>query len=275
MKPKWIIEHVFDDDTRNLIDSLEATGTEYKVLSSVYDGQWDIYDPKDCVVTYGSIQFGHIVQRKAQWVPGHYCTDRHYLCSYYYRYFKNMLNDEYLFLPFGAILDKAEFIFDTLGADDAVFIRPDSGNKTFTGALCYKERFEFDFKLMGTYDPPPETMCLISTPKNIEKEWRFFVVDWQIMCGSEYKPGRHDIVGTSIHSDGQWAWKMAQQIVEKMEWQPDRAWCIDICKTKSGNFYVLEIGSFSSAGLYECRTQHLVEEINRVALEEWREYYEI
>lgn len=275
MKPKWIIEHVFDDDTQNLVDSLEETGTEYKILSSVYEGQWDIYGPKECVVTYGSIQFGHIVQRETQWVPGHICTDRHYLCSYYYPHFKRMLNDEYLFLPLAALLDKKDFVFDTLGADDAVFVRPDSGNKTFTGALCYRERFDYDLRLMTTYDPPPETMCLISTPKNVEKEWRFFVVNGRILCGSQYKPGRHNIVGTSIHDDGHVAWRVAEQAVEQADWEPDYAWCIDICKVASGSYYVLEIGSFSSAGLYECSTRMLVEEINKAALAEWKEIYEI
>jgi hypothetical protein len=282
MQPKWVIEHIFDDDVRNIVDSLEANNVEHKIVSDpIYDGKWkDLYGPKDCVITYGSIQFGNMVHRQSPWVPGHYGTFQNYLCSVYYPYFgDHMLNSHYMYLPFSTLLDKKYFIFDTMGEEDTVFIRPDSGNKTFTGKAVYKERFKREVELFGFYDTPRETMCLISTPKNIVEEWRFFIVDDEVVCGSTYKKSRHAVAPHNpfrmidcVTDDDQAAMK-AHNVLGELKWQPDRVWCMDICKTKEGNFYVLEIGSFASAGLYDCETTELVRKINRVAVDEWSEYY--
>jgi hypothetical protein len=59
-----------------------------------------------------------------------------------------------------------------------------------------------------------------------------------------------------------------------IEYNPDRAWTLDICMTEHGNFYVLEVGCFSCAGLYAMNFETVVREISRIALEDWKEIYE-
>jgi len=53
------------------------------------------------------------------------------------------------------------------------------------------------------------------------------------------------------------------------KYSPDRAWCVDVCRTRAGNYYLLEIGCFSCAGLYECDLSAVVSEVSRVSLKEW------
>ena len=295
MKPTWIIEHVFADDCERLINSLQKTNTDYCVVSDpIYEGKWKLYPPEQCVITYGSIQFGYLVHREAQWIPGHYCTSEHYRCSVYYNVFGDLLlNYNYFMLPFSELLSKEKLIYGTMGIDDTVFIRPDSGNKTFTGKAVYRSEFEKDYDIFSMYEPRPEDMCLISEPRNITHEWRFFVVDNEIVSGSLYKPDHKTIECSAntkwrgITKQDNLALDLAKRAVKKVPtypkqndfdayiWWPDPAWCIDICRTKHDNYYVLEIGSFSSAGLYHTDTDLLVPAVNAVALKEYDDCFTI
>ena len=66
------------------------------------------------------------------------------------------------------------------------------------------------------------------------------------------------------------AWSLASKIV-KEEWQPDRAYTLDICLS-DGKYSLLEANSFSCSGLYACPVEPIVREVSRIALEEWKEY---
>lgn len=267
---KWIVEHIFDDDQKRLVQSLEKLGIEYHIASHpVYSGDWkSLASPDDCVVTHGSIQFGRMVQRESQWIPGHYCSGDSYKCSVYYPKFGgDLLNYNYMMFPFEELPNKIDFIYDTLGIEDVVFIRPDTGMKSFTGQMVYRERFAQEYDKMGIFSPDPHSICLVCEPRNLEKEWRFFVSDGQIITGSEYKPEKITI--NKNHS----AWAIAQGFVNNAQYEPDPIWCIDICRTTNNNYYVLEIGSFSSAGLYACDTDLIVPIVNNLAIKEWQEYH--
>ena len=44
---------------------------------------------------------------------------------------------------------------------------------------------------------------------------------------------------------------------------------IDVCETNEGNFYLLELNSFSSAGLYACKKELIVKRVSEIALEDY------
>jgi hypothetical protein len=49
---------------------------------------------------------------------------------------------------------------------------------------------------------------------------------------------------------------------------------MDICKS-SGKLKLLEINSFSCAGLYDCKLDVVINEASKLAIEEWKEYQKI
>ena len=103
----------------------------------------------------------------------------------------------------------------------------------------------------------------MSAPKNIAKEWRFFVADGKVITGSLYKKGIEPCVeGDAIEFAG----KVAGL------YSPDRVWSLDVCMTESGNYYVLEIGCMSCSGIYACDTDKLVEVATHEAIKEFQEY---
>ena len=279
VQPKWIIEHIFDDHTDQLVQSLKKMGVDHKVISDAaqYNTDWkELYSPEECVVTHGSIQFGNLVQRYTKWIPGHICADDNYKCSYFYPKFGDLLlNSNFIMLPYGCLVDKTDFIFEVMGIQDAIFIRPDGGKKSFSGMITYKENFEKDFGLMGFYDEvKPESICVISNPRNLVGEWRLQIVNDKVITGSKYKEwnaGLYQAKFSRVKEDSP-EFKYAEKVLQEVKYAPDIAWCLDICQTKEGELYVLETGSFSSAGVYDVDTDKLVEAINKAAIEEWEEY---
>jgi hypothetical protein len=60
-------------------------------------------------------------------------------------------------------------------------------------------------------------------------------------------------------------------MLDVVEYRPDPAWTVDICELESGELKVVEVGSFSCAGMYASDPEPIVTEINRISMREWKE----
>lgn len=296
MEAKWLIEaFCLEENHEALLDSLKNHGIMYRSLDedeshdlkeevlksgklmvglpanefrSLNKKYLGFFEPDDCVVVRGSIQFCNMVRKEAPWIPGVYCNWPAFECiNYYPKFREHLLNgEEYMILPYGDLKRQKEFIYKTFGQADTIFIRPNSGNKIFTGEAIQKERFEQTIDYLGYSDVPENELCIITYPVNLVAEYRFIVAKQEVIAGSEYRPERFELNPLGA------VWDYACEVIEGLDYQPDRVWSLDICKTKAGRLKVLEIGSFSCAGLYKCNTDTVVREVSRVALEEWEEY---
>lgn len=270
MKPTWAIEYWESrfDDLSNLIESCKKQNIDYFQfdLSDAFGKTIPHVNDEGCFVFFGSINVARDIVAKTSWIPGAFRTTGHYLCSYYYPRLGNLAMNagHYIMMPYGDLLRNKNLLFRSIAEDGAVFIRPDSNDKEFTGKLVFDEDFEKDVGFMGFYDVPPELMCVISAPVNIKHEWRFVMVDGEPITGSHYKNDR-DVEYTAEFP--QEAFDTAKEAGKKLN--PDRVWVCDICETKAGYFYVIEIGSFSNCGLYKCDTDIIVERVSSIALEEY------
>jgi hypothetical protein len=54
------------------------------------------------------------------------------------------------------------------------------------------------------------------------------------------------------------------------DYQPDPAWVLDICRTATGDYRLLEIGGFSFADLYACDKNDVVAAVSAAALKTWQ-----
>lgn len=270
----WLLQtDIFEENINDLALEIEKQGhcvnwIKYypmmPILSIV-----DLFKEDDCVVFYGSLNLAKLIRKWTKWIPGVYCNLPNYNCSNYYTYFgKWHLAEKYCILPYGDLIRQKEFIFDTFGDSDTVFLRPNSGDKIFTGQTVAIEDFEKEVELLGTYSAFNDTLCIISPPVNLVAEWRFIVVEKNIVAGSQY----HDARSLNLNSEyPKEAFDLAQEIANS-GYQPDHCWTLDICKTKSGDFRLLEIGSFSCAGIYLCDKKSIVKHVSEIALKEKTEY---
>ena len=278
MQVKWLIEdYEHDSSLVPLMGEIKRQGMDYKVVK--YEpwesGTFNQYPNEDCVVFYGTLQLAKQLQREKGWVPGVYCNFKNLCCKTYYSYWGNHLfNKDYIMLPMMEILRRREEIFKQFGVDETIWIRPDSGAKTFTGQTVPLEWLDKEFDLFANYAGKPldEILAIISSPKVIDYEWRVVVVDKKVVASSQYKKdGKLNI--SAEWNDGMYdAWHYAQEIADS-KWQPDIAYTLDICKS-NGEYWMLEANSFSCSGLYECDFKPIVEAVSKVALREWKDYFE-
>jgi hypothetical protein len=278
MKVKWLIEdYEHDSSLQPIMDEIEKQGMEYKIAK--YE-PWescklDHYPDKDCVVFYGTLNLGRQLQGQKGWIPGAYCNFKNLCCKTYYSYWgKYLFNQDYIMMPFLEIKRKQDWVFENYGVDDAIFIRPDSGAKCFTGQLLYKELIDKEYKLYANYAGKPldEIMTVISSAKVIDKEWRCVVVDKKVVACSQYKKdGKLDI--SAEWDDDMCEVMFYSQNIADEEWQPDIAYTLDICKS-NGEYSLLEANSFSCSGLYECDPEPIVRAVSKAALREWKEHNE-
>jgi hypothetical protein len=266
VKVTWLLEcDVFSEDLAPLKNEVIRQGHEVRDTSYVPfitgDEHSELYEDDEdrCVVFYGSLNLAKHLMRcgRISRRPIVYCTLPNYDCRRYYAHLgKFLLNGRYIMLPYAEMSRNKDLLFESLGQDGTVFVRPDSGDKTFTGQLVYNDSFDKDYERLGLYDVKPDTLVVVSEPRNLIGEWRFVVVEKKIVAGSPYKDSRP--VPTE-------AYELAERVAMD-GYEPDTCWVLDICQTQSGGFYLLEIGSFSCAGLYKCDMEPIVREVSQVSL---------
>jgi len=168
-------------------------------------------------------------------------------------------------LPFGELSSQRNFLFDKIGHDERIFIRPDSPLKLFAGQIACRETFDEDLEFMGFYEFPAESLVIVSSPKEIVSEWRFVVVSGKVIAGCLYQSGAEQDFQPAYDIT---AYELASEIAS-MGYEPDPVWIIDICKTSEGIYRMLEIGGFSFSDLYACNMSEVVAAVSEAARALW------
>jgi hypothetical protein len=272
MNVGWLLDasvfSAYHDDLVAAIHRSGGTARSFNSPNPPYD--WDdtslpyrsAFPREACVVTHADIDLVLRVQSDALWTPGVFATLPHYFCSHYYAHFgRFLLNRDYVMLPFGELRRCADFLFETLGHDGRIFVRPDSPLKLFAGLIASHATFDRDLEFMAFYEFPVETLVVVSSPKNIEAEWRFVIADQAIVAGCRYKDGDFAITSTDVDPEAR---RVADAVLATGH-APDSVWVMDICRTSDGTCHLLEIGAFSFANLYGCDKNAVVEAVSRVA----------
>ena len=131
-------------------------------------------------------------------------------------------------------------------------MRPDSGEKDTPAQLVDLQDMD---KFVASYDY--HGLAVVSSPKNILGEWRFVVTKNKIIAVSSY---RFQGVLTCVPSAPKAATVFVEKVLEN-GYHPDPLFCIDVAQDMDGNFWVMELTSFSSAGLYACNPKNIADAI--------------
>jgi len=274
----WMVETGLDPDSENrLLASLEALGgVEVRLRKGIPFGQGLNPGPKKPpregpVIYHGSLNGAAWVQANTDWSPGAIANNAAFRCRSYYPAFGDyLLNSRHVFLPFGSLETMKNDLFDLLGADDCIFIRPDNNDKPFTGKLVKREEWAEDMKLLGFYDVvTPDLMVVVARPQNVTDECRFFIQGGRVLTGSLYRKN----VYTQQHQtltfrDGGALWDMAESLAKhavEVGYNPDPIWVMDLCRGTNGLIRLLEVGGFCGAGLYACDTDIIAEAATELA----------
>lgn len=222
------------------------------------------YLPGESVVLYGPIKF--IKTKNKYYHPGAFGFKKETNTSFYMTMLNKDLffNGDCIYLPYGQIEQKSEFLFDTFG--DGLFIRPDTGFKSFTGFSVNSKEFDYELKsLTQLHNPDLTEMCLISKAQKIITECRFVVCSGKVVAGSQYR--RDGISDVRLDTDAS-CLEFAKKVTENSSWTLDTCYTIDIFLDEHRGPLIGEFNSFASAGLYMCDRDIVVREVTQTAMDE-------
>ena len=67
-----------------------------------------------------------------------------------------------------------------------------------------------------------------------------------------------------------------QSILDSVDWSPERCFVIDVDYfDQTEEVKIIELNAISTSGWYTANPEPIVRELSRVALEEWKDIYEI
>ena len=191
-----------------------------------------------------------------------YCSLDNYACTKYYSYFGSFLfNQDYIILPLSELNRRKYFFYGLLGVEAKLFVRTNEGDKVFESCLVDLQDFE------GWYESKPQhSLVVVASPKKIRGEWRFICSkNKDIVAHSLY---RYQGLLTLIPNVPPGALELCHKILE-VGYYPDSVFCVDIAEDEIGNYRLMELNGFSSADLYACDKERIVQRVSEIALEDF------
>lgn len=267
----WIVQNNLYDEAGyvKFIEALERLDVDFLVVKpipftniimpasfdsfsqNVKDVDEPFIDNTEKVIAFGATTLSRIAKAK-EWTPGTYLTDAFDFETWRDGFGKhNILNS-------GSEVGKICNSFDTRGMGDTLFVRPVDDSKAFTGLTMSRYDF-FGWKQSISQIDEEEfvplhknTKIAVATYKHINAEYRFFVVNNEVVTQSLYKRGK-EVYYTEYVDDE--VIRFARHMVDL--WTPADAFVIDIADTPEG-FKVIEINNINSAGFYAADPQKII-----------------
>ena len=270
MKLAWLIDaNLVAEEQPDLVSHIKSLGYPVHKLSSTLDMPKIQYEP-ECVYAFlGSFEELRRVQKHCSISVATYGLNKLINRSGYVSYIPNdcFLNADSIMITWGQLANHPSRFFDMFKTD-RLFVRPDSGSKTFSGQVFETSTILEEMKFLDRYSSvAPKTIIWVGGAKTIEQEYRFWISAGKVVTWSEYSwdktPVNNSVPPSKIVMD------MAEQVAN-YEWQVDRIYTIDITEHHEVA-KIIELNSFSCAGLYNCDGKKLLETVSRDILAEWED----
>ncbi len=155
-----------------------------------------------------------------------------------------LLSSEAQFMTFEA------FATAKYPTEQQFFMRPDADSKAFAGTVLSFGEIQKWYQQLAkneTYELGPQTKIMIGPAYHIEKEWRNFVVEGQVVTSSLYQKNfKLTKSNTAIPQS------MLDFVEARCrEYQPHDVFAMDIAKCSGEEeYYIIECGCMNSVGFY-------------------------
>ena len=146
---------------------------------------------------------------------------------------------------------------ELLGKGAAAFIRPDSDSKVFDGGVYDASSFAATTRKIPNRG---EMSVMVASPVDIEAEWRFFIVEKEVVGCSEYRRwGRFSTQGSVPHA----AIELAAELASR--WSPAEVYCIDLAAS-ADRIGVVEANCFNASQMYAAVVPRVLGAVNAYVL---------
>ena len=187
---------------------------------------------------------------------GHYHDPKTFDVAVWNANRNDMLNNDWR--SFIISIKGAIEILGAMDDDRLIFTRPCLDLKAYSGQVMNaKELREWLTDAMacessGSYQLSPDTMIVLAEPKNIQAEWRWFIVDGEVVSGSMYRfkgvlDKREELDAAVIRE--------AQAFAGC--WLPHRNCVMDLALV-DGEMKVIEFNTINSSGFYDHNVEKII-----------------
>lgn len=153
-------------------------------------------------------------------------------------------------------LDDAVKFLETRQSNEIWFTRPSKDLKEYSGMvdtagdLLEWLRDRLLCACSGSYQLSGDTMIVLSEPKSIDAEYRWFIVDGKVITGSMYRNNgqlySHEQLDPEVIAE-------AQEFANK--WIPSPCCVMDLALLTTGEVKVIEFNCINSSGFYDCNVK--------------------
>jgi hypothetical protein len=175
----------------------------------------------------------------------------------YSRHINKLLNSNYLMLPWHQLCESGDMLARALNSD-RFFIRPNSGQKLFTGTTLWLKHWELELsiieKIPGTLIMPSD-IVVVSDYKRIGPEYRAFMYMNRLIDVSPYGDDQ-DITEIDRLSHI----RSIEEYVSRMRYTHDLFYVMDFTMTQGGP-KVVELNSAPCAGWYDMDCDKIIKAI--------------
>ena len=235
---KWLIENIFGTEC----EFKKFLGNDYIEIDK--NVSWlDL--PSESFIFYGSLEtHNEIVKMDHPYFVRFFYKEKYKCNNYYPSNYKLLLNKDCTLMPFGLLQYNKKHIFDMF-MGSWVFIRPNSGCKEFTGTIIGKKHFEKELTYEIFKNVKDEELVLISSYKEIPDEYRMVIIDNELVTST-----------ASLEIEE----KFKESILPNIKFN-EAIYTVDYCSTYNK---IVEINSFSCAGLYNSDYKKIIDKINYI-----------
>ncbi len=251
---KWLIQssNLRYDNTLKLVEEVKEKGlyfSDIPLLPFAEQVPLPLGLPEEDFILYGSTRLVELAQYDDQLKKGIFFNGN-FNTQVWLANRSDMLNTDTRIINLDANQDKINDI--ELSCD--TFIRPMYDLKPFNGQILLKENGLRDFYKNTIVDSDKiYGLAVLSPAVNIEKEWRFFIVDRKIVAWSQYRSNNKLEVTRSIDLH---TLKVARE--KSLQWLPHEHCVMDLALT-GGDYKVIEFNCINASGFYDCDVTSIVD----------------
>lgn len=254
---KWVIQKTLagEETLRQLTSAIVQNESEYELIEVIPFDTKVHYTGADhrTPIIYGSSTFMYGSLEHPYLKEGVFYDPATFLMSRYLMHWQdNMLNADGVVAAISEILkwDRAD--------EEPFFVRPDSDSKSFAGMVFLFGDLKRRFGDLDGTNPylDSNTKVLVSVVKEIEKEWRCFIVEGKVVSASRYR-----VYGSLSVDPGDVPDDMID-FCERMSriYRPHAVFVMDAALYQ-GQYKVIECNCFNGSGTYQHDLVKIVEAV--------------
>jgi hypothetical protein len=147
-----------------------------------------------------------------------------------------------------------EFVLEARDPDELLFLKPNDDLKLYTGGvMSFAECLRLYERLRSAARPmEPSAEVVIGRRRELDAEWRLFLVNGQVVSGSMYRPSGdahvpQDVVDFAERAAGRW--------------MPASVFVMDVARTE-GTWKIVECNCFNGSRFYAADVLQIVRSVS-------------